>query len=150
MREKYFIGSWRELSLESYKLNIYHLSTLSYRAFPLIFPKHIIVPNSSNNLHRSFARSAVIDEDEHCEIKSSNVTPRELYRLSSNRSLKVKHAGAFCQRQLAAAVCETAPLYGLTRVRTFAKFHVTRSQSAGEFATPEVSSANVGTRKTNF
>ncbi|KAM0736752.1 hypothetical protein ACS0PU_006401 [Formica fusca] len=83
-------------------------------------------------------------------MKPSNVSPRELYRPSLNGSLKVKHAGAFCQRQLAAAACETAPLYGLTSVRTFAKFHVTRSQSAGEFATPEVSSANVGTRKTNF
>lgn len=72
-----------------------------------------------------------------------------LYRPSSNWSLKVKHAGAFCQRQLAAAACETAPLYGLTSVRTFAKFHVTRSQSTGEFAM-EVSSANVGTSKTNF
>jgi len=81
-------------------------------------------------------------------MKPSSVALRELYRPLSNWSLKVKHAGAFCQRQLAAAACETALLYGLTTVRTSTKFRVTRWRSAGDYA--EVFSVNVGTCETNF
>lgn len=84
-------------------------------------------------------------------MKPSNVTPRELYRPSSNWKFK----GETRRRILpttacSCSLCETAPLYGLTSVRTFAEVSRNTVAKCWRIRDAEVSSANVGTRKTNF